>query len=66
MEKEVRAPRRKRWEEGSVLPAPGPALQAALSSTLPGDGEVGDLDEKAGRREGSGKLRAANPVTNTL
>lgn len=63
MEKEVRAPRRKRWEEGSVLPAPGPALQAA---TLPGDGEVGDLDEKAGRREGSGKLRAANPVTNTL
>lgn len=46
-----------------MLPAPGPALQAA---TLPGDGEVGDLDEKAGRREGSGKLRAANPVTNTL
>lgn len=49
-----------------MLPAPGPALQDALSPTLPGDGEAGDLDEKAGRRERSGKLRAANPVTNIL
>lgn len=46
--------------------APGPALQAALLPTLPGDGEVGGLDERAGRAQRSGKLRAENPVTNTL
>ena len=49
-----------------MLPAPGLALQAALPPTLSGGGEVGDLDERAGRAERSGKLRAANPVTNTL
>lgn len=30
------------------------------------NGGVGDLDERAGRVEKRGKLRAANPVTNTL